>query len=111
MWFLAPFIRPILAGLFWLGRNAFTGATGVAVGTAIGIGLTRLLARMGVGIISYGIIYAVTAPLMAMVYSGADPDVAQLLGYTGMATAINIILSGIQGVLAIRVIKLGFVKV
>lgn len=105
---LAPFIDAIIAALTWLGTKAFTGATGVALGSAVGIGISNLLARIGIGLVSFGVIYTLTSTLLGYVTAGIDPNLANLLAYTGLATGINLVLSSMMGVLSIRVLKVGF---
>lgn len=110
--FLAPFIAPILAALRWLGTNAFTGAVGVSVGAAFTAGFITFIARSGVSIIVFGVIYTATQAMMTFALSQSiDPQILSILQQTGMATGINIILSTLQGIIAIRVIKIGIVKI
>lgn len=108
---LAAFFEVILTAIRWLGATAFTGATGAAIGTAFMSGVLVLVARMGVSLVTFGIIYAATSQIMAYGLAGIVGDqVAGLMAITGLATGINILLSTLQAIIAIRVLKIGFQK-
>lgn len=110
--FLAPFIAPILAALRWLGVTAFTGLTGAAVGTAFASGFVVFLTRAGVSVIVFTIIYNATQAMMNFALSQTiDPQILSIMSATGMTTGINIMLSTLQSIISIRVIKLSLAKV
>lgn len=109
---LAPFIAPILAGLRWLGVHAFTGATGVAIGAALTSGFVTFLARAGVSVIVFTIIYTATQAMMNFALAQSiDPQILSVMSATGMTTGINIMLSTLQSIISIRIIKVSLVKV
>lgn len=109
--FLAPFITPILAALRWLGMTAFTGATGVAIGAAFTSGLLTFLARAGISVIVFTIIYTATQAMMAFALSQSiDPQILSIMSATGITTGINIMLSTLQSIISIRVIKISFAR-
>ena len=109
---LSKFFGAILSGLAWLGTKAFTGATGAAVGQAFTAGLFVFLARVGVSVISFTVIYAATSAMTSFVVSelGSSPAL-EMMQVTGVITGINILLSTLQAIISIRVMKIGFAKV
>lgn len=105
---LAPFITPILAALRWLGATAFTGAAGAGIGAALVAGVPVFLARAGVSVIVFGVIYTATQAMMTYALSQSiDAQALQIMQATGLTTGINIMLSTLQAIISIRVIKLG----
>lgn len=109
MAFLAPFIAPILAALRWLGMTAFTGLTGATVGTALMSGFVIFLARAGISIIVFTVIATATGLLLDFALSQSiEPQILSVMQATGITVGINIILSTLQSIIAIRVVKIGF---
>lgn len=108
---LAPFFAPILAALRWLATTAFTGLFAQAAGVAILSGFVVFLARAGVSVIVFTIIMAATTAMMSFALAqGIDAQVLSILQQTGMTVGINIMLSTLQAIIAIRVIKISLVK-
>lgn len=109
---MGAFFAPLLAALRWIGLTAFTGAGGAAVGTAVASGVAVFVTRLGVGLVTFTVIYSATSAMIAYAVSelGQSPALA-LMQQTGVITGINIVLSSMQAVLAIRVAKVGFAKV
>ena len=106
---LAPFIAPILQALRWLGVTAFTGLTAATVGSALASGFFVFLARAGISVIVFTAIYAATQAMMTYALSQSiDPQILSILEQTGMTTGINILLSTLQSIIAIRIIKVSF---
>jgi len=106
---LAPFITPILAALRWLGLHAFTGLTGAAIGAAFMSGFLTFIARAGISLITFGIIYVATQEMMAFALGQSiDPQIMSIMQATGLTVGINIMLSTLQAIIAIRIIKVSF---
>lgn len=108
---LSSFFSVILRALAWMGSKAFTGATGAAMGQAFTAGLMVFVARLGVSVVSFTVIYAATSAMTMLVVNniGASPALA-LMQETGVITGINILLSTLQAIISIRVMKVGFAK-
>lgn len=109
---LAPFIAPILVALRWLGATAFTGLAAVSIGSALASGFLVFIARAGISIIVFTIILAATTAMMSFALAQSiDPQVLSILEQSGMTTGINIMLSTLQSIIAIRVIKVSLALV
>lgn len=109
MTFLAPFITPILAALRWLGTAAFTGMAGATVGGALLSGFVIFLARAGISVVVFTAIATATGLLLNYALAQSiNPQILSVMQATGMTVGINIVLSTLQSIIAIRVIKVGF---
>jgi hypothetical protein len=107
----AYFIAPILAALRWMGMTAFTGLGGATVGGALFIGFTVVLARVGVAFVIFTVIFTATTAMTDFAVSQMDSGIwVDMLASTGMFTGINIMLSTMQSIIAIRVAKIGFMR-
>jgi len=108
---MGAFIAPILAALRWMGLNAFTGLTGVGIGTAIASGFMVFVARLGISLITFTIIYTTTTLMVSFVVSQLSSGYwVSMLQATGVMTGINIMLSTMQSIISIRITKIGFMK-
>lgn len=106
---MSAFFAVILTAIKWLGATAFTGAGGVAVGAALTTGVMVVIARIGVSLVTFGVIYLTTSAMTTYLISQLASSIwIDMLAATGMTTGINIILSTLQGIIAIRVMKVGF---
>lgn len=105
---MGAFIAPILAALRWMGLTAFTGLGGVSLGTAVAAGFMVFVARLGISLITFGIIYTTTSAMMsfALTQFGASAYI-NMLEASGMTTGINIILSTLMSIISIRITKVG----
>lgn len=104
--------QPIVNAILWLGRTAFTGGAGKAAGAALMSGAAVLLARASIALVTFGIIATATGQILDYALAQSlPPELVSLMAATGISTGLNIMISTMQGIIAIRVLKVGFIKV